>query len=199
MFKKLIVIFMTSACPAFATAQTCHAYRLPATLHGMPYEKYASMARSENLQAPPTQADYLAHADALQKSLCALDAQADAIGPLPDNFHYKPSEAQKVLTTAMSPQALQEVAAHGATPGQKEKARTALQHPLTMRMTAALITDVDYRQQAMAARYAQAAKPVPDDLDATVQNETLQAIQAVQEPGETADSSATPTQQPARP
>lgn len=198
MFKQLIVISMIAACPAFAAAQTCHAYLLPATLHRLPYAQYAAMARAENLRAPATEAAHLARADALQKSLCALDKQADAIGPLPDTFHYEPSDAQKVLTGAMSPQALQNIAEHGATPAQQEKARTALQHPLTIQMTLALITDVDYRQQAMAARYTQARKPVPDDLNATVQDETLQAIQTLQEAGETSDSHATP-KPPARP
>lgn len=199
MFKQLIVIPMVAACPALALAQTCHTYVLPATLHSIPYEKYASMARAESQNAPATPAAYLARAEALQASLCALDRQADGIGPLPETFHYAPSESRKGIEQAMSEQSLKDMAEHGTVPAQKESARNALQHPLMMRMTMALVADVDYRQQAVTARYVQAGKAVPEDLNATVQAETLQAIQAVQDAQKTSDSSpaaSTPASQP---
>jgi len=179
MLKQLLALSAILACPVLAQAQTCHNYVMPDAMLHLGYTTYSKMAQEEKLPAPPTQSAFEDTAGRVRQALCELDARAEDIGPLPPDFHYKPSAAMLAQKRYLDPHNLQSTEQELGTPEARKNIDYLLQRPLLVRMISALMDDVDYRKQEIAARYAAARRPAPADLDVTVQQQTLQAVRQI--------------------
>lgn len=179
MLKQLFALGAALACPILAQAQPCHPYAMPDAMLDIGYTQYTKMAQEEKLPAPPSPAAFEDTADRIRQALCELDARAQGIGPLPPDFHYAPSAAMLEQKRYLDPHNLKRTEQALDTPEARANIDYLLQRPLLVRMISALMDDVDYRKQEIAARYAAARRPAPEDLDTMVQQETLQAVRQI--------------------